>query len=241
LVVRSFHFGGQWTLDAYRALGSSASTSTLFVSPWTALRNSVWFATVATAIALLVGGLASVAIAARPGRLSRTVDALLMVPLGTSAVTVGFGFLVAFDHAPFDFATKWWLVPVAHAVIAVPFVVRAVVPALRSIDPRLREAASVLGAPPRKVWREIDLPIALRAFVVAAGFCMAVSLGEFGATLFIARPDTPTLPIAISRFLVRPGTINVAQALAMSTILMVLTGAIVFAIEQFRVRDLGEL
>jgi thiamine transport system permease protein len=70
---------------------------------------------------------------------------------------------------------------------------------------------------------------------------MAVSLGEFGATLFIARPDTPTLPIAISRFLVRPGAINVAQALAMSTILMVLTGAIVFAIEQFRVRDLGEL
>jgi thiamine transport system permease protein len=240
LALRSVHFGGVWTLDAYRALGSSASTSTLFVSPWTALRNSVWFAAVATGIALFVGGLASFAIAARPGRLTRTVDALLMVPLGTSAVTVGFGFLVAFDHAPFDFSTHWWLVPVAHAIIAIPFVVRAVVPALRSIDPRLRDAAAVLGASPRRAWREVDLPIARRAFVVAAGFCVAVSLGEFGATLFLARPDTPTLPIAISRFLVRPFPINAAQAAAMSTILMFLTGAIILAIEHVRVRDVGE-
>jgi thiamine transport system permease protein len=241
LALRSFHVGGTWTLDAYRALGSSASTSTLFVSPWTALRNSIAFAAVATVIALAIGGLASVVIASRPGRATRSFDALLMVPLGTSAVTVGFGFLVAFDHPPFDFSTRWWLVPVAHAVVAIPFVIRAVVPAMRSIDPRLREAAAILGAPPRTVWREVDLPITARAFVVAAGFCAAVSLGEFGATLFLARPDTPTLPIAISRFLGRPGEINVAQALALSTILMALTALVVFGIERIRIRDLGEL
>jgi thiamine transport system permease protein len=241
LALRSFHIGGTWTLDAYRALGTSASTSTLFVSPWTALRNSIVFAAVATVIALVIGGLASVVIASRPGRATRTFDALLMLPLGTSAVTVGFGFLVAFDHSPFDFSTKWWLVPVAHAVVAIPFVIRAVVPALRSIDPRLRDAAAMLGAPPRQVWREVDLPITARAFVVAAGFCAAISLGEFGATLFLARPDTPTLPIAISRFLGRPGEINVAQALALSTILMALTALIVFGIERVRIRDLGEL
>ena len=241
LVWRSLHVGDQWSLAYYRALGSSASTSTLFVSPWTAVKNSLVFALIASVIALVIGGLAAVAIASRPGRATRTFDAFLMLPLGTSAVTVGFGFLIAFDRRPFDFSSSRLLVPLAQAVVAIPFVVRAVVPALRSIDPRLREAAAILGAPPRAVWREVDLPIVARAFVVAAGFCVAVSLGEFGATLFVARPDSPTVPIAISRFLERPGSLNVGQSLALATILMVLTGIVVFAIEHVRVRDLGEL
>jgi len=148
--------------------------------------------------------------------------------------------LITFDRSPFDLATSWWIVPLAHAIVAIPFVVRIVVPALRSIDPRLRDAAAVLGAPPARVWRAVDMPIAARAFGVAAGFCAAVSLGEFGATLFLARPDLPTLPIAIQRFLTRPGPLNAGQALALSTILMVLTAAVVFAIEQVRVGELGE-
>jgi thiamine transport system permease protein len=241
LVWRSVRIGNHWSLSSYRALGSSASTSTLFVSPWAAMRNSIEFAAIATVIALVVGGMASVVIAARSGGATRTFDAFLMLPLGTSAVTVGFGFLLAFEHAPNRLATSPLLVPIAHAVVAIPFVVRAVVPALRSIDPRLRDAATMLGAAPRRVWREVDLPITMRAFAVAAGFCAAVSLGEFGATLFIARPDWPTVPIAIQRFLARPGEINVDQALAMSVILMVLTAVVVFAIERVRVRDLGEL
>jgi thiamine transport system permease protein len=241
LVWRSLHIGGRWSVGSYRALGTSASTSTLFVSPWAAVRNSVEFAAIATAIALVVGGFASVAIAARPGRATRTMDAFLMLPLGTSAVTVGFGFLIAFEHAPSGLATSPLLVPIAHAVVAIPFVVRSVVPVLRSIDTRLRDAATMLGAGPRRVWREVDLPIVARAFAVAAGFCAAVSLGEFGATLFIARPDWPTVPIAIQRFLARPGQINFDQALAMSVILMVLTAVVVLAIERVRVRELGEL
>ena len=241
LVWRSLHVGGHWSIGSFRALGSSASATTLFVSPWAAVRNSVEFAAIATVIALVVGGLASVAIAARPGGSTRTFDAFLMLPLGTSAVTVGFGFLIASEHAPAGLATSPLLVPIAHAVVAIPFVVRAVVPALRSIDSRLRDAATMLGAGPRRVWREVDFPIAARAFAVAAGFCAAVSLGEFGATLFIARPDWPTVPIAIQRFLARPGQVNVDQSLAMSVILMALTALIVFAIERVRVRDLGEL
>ena len=241
LVWRSLHIGGQWSIGSYRALGTSASASTLFVSPWAAMGNSVEFAAIATAIALVVGGLASVAIAARPGRATRTMDAILMLPLGTSAVTVGFGFLLASERAPRGIATSPLLVPIAHAVVAIPFVVRAVVPVLRSIDPRLRDAATMLGAAPRRVWREVDLPIVARAFAVAAGFCAAVSLGEFGATLFLVRPDWPTVPIAIQRFLGKPGQIYFDQALAMSVILMVLTGLVIFAIEHVRVRELGEL
>jgi thiamine transport system permease protein len=240
LVVRSFRVGAAWSLSSYRALGSSASADLLSVSPWTALRNSLFYAAVATLVACVIGGLASVAIASRPGRATRAVDALLMLPLGTSAVTVGFGFLLAFDEPPLDVSRSWLIVPLAHAVVAIPFVIRIVVPALRSIDPRLRDAARMLGASPRQVWREVDAPIIARGFAVAAGFCAAVSLGEFGATLFITRPDTPTMPVAIERFLSRPGELNVGQSLAMATILMVVTAALILLVERARVLEGGD-
>ena len=69
-------------------------------------------------------------------------------------------------------------------------------------------AATVLGGSPSRVWREIDVPIVRRAVLVAAGFAFAISLGEFGATIFIARPDRPTMPVAIFRFLSQAGSAN---------------------------------
>ena len=153
-------------------------------------------------IALIVGGLAAVALARRP---AGALDGLVLLPLGASAVMLGFGFVIAFDEAPLDFRSSWWLVPVAQSLVAAPFVVRIVTPALRSIDPRLREVAATLGAPPRRAWREVDVPLASRAFAVAAGFAFAIALGEFGATVFVARAEQPTLPVAIFRFLGRPG------------------------------------
>jgi thiamine transport system permease protein len=199
---------------------------------------------VATAIALVVGGAAAFALAHASRRrrrgAARALDALVMLPLGVSAVTVGFGFLITFDRAPLDLRTSWLIIPIAHALVAIPFVVRIVLPVIQAIDPRLREAAAVLGAKPRRVWREIDLPIAARAALIAAGFAFAISLGEFGATLFIVRPDTTTLPVAIYRLLGRPGATSFSEAMAASTILMVLTALSIMAIERLRIRDVGE-
>ena len=154
---------------------------------------------------------------------------------------VGFGMLIALDDAPFDFRTRWWIVPVAQAVIGIPFVMRSVSTSLRSIDPRLREAAATLGASPSRVWREIDLPIASRAMVVGAAFAFAVSIGEFGATAFLARPQRPTVPTAIFRLLGRPGDLAFGQAMALSVILMVITASAVLVIERFRGVVAGEL
>lgn len=240
LVSRSVRVGGSYGLAFYRELATAGRQSTLFVPPVEAVRNSVVFAAAAAVIALVVGGLASVLIASRPARGGAFLDTLLMLPLGTSAVTVGFGFLIALDQPPLDLRSEPVLIPIAHAVVAIPFVVRSMVPVLRSIEPRLREAAAVLGAAPGRVWREIDLPMVRRAVAVAAGFAVAVSLGEFGATVFIARPDYPTIPVAIYRFLGRPGALNLGQAMALSTVLMLLTAGAILAVERVRVRDLGD-
>jgi len=239
LVRRSFATGDGWGLDFYRALGETGRTVAQFVDPAEAVRNSLSFAVAATVIALVVGLTAAVVVASGRGRSSRWFDTLLMLPLGTSAVTIGFGFIVALD-APIDLRASPWLVPIAHALVAIPFVVRSVVPVMRSVRARLREAATVLGASPRRVWVEIDLPIVSRAALVGAGFAMAVSLGEFGATAFVARPDTPTMPVAIFRYLGRPGEINFGRAMAMSVILMLVTAAAVGLVERFRTPGLGE-
>jgi thiamine transport system permease protein len=237
LVERSFAVGDGHGFGAYRAL--TRPTSALLATPWEAIFNSLVYAAMATALAVAVGGLASFAIArSRRGR-SRALDGLLMLPLGASAVMLGFGFVLTFDRTPIDFRAAPWIVPVAQALVAIPFVVRIVVPTLRAIDERQREAAAVLGAPPARVWREIDLPVALRALTVAAGFAFAISLGEFGATVFLARPDRPTLPVAIFRFLSRPGELNAAEADALAVVLMVLTAVSVFLVERIRVRRLG--
>ncbi|HZR14897.1 MAG TPA: iron ABC transporter permease [Acidimicrobiia bacterium] len=242
LIERSFATGNGYGFGFYRALANPPGDSTLFVSPLEAVRNSLVFAVIATVIALVVGGCAAFTIARRSARPtgSRALDTLIMLPLGTSAVTIGFGFLITLDHPPIDLRTSPVLIPIAHALVAAPFVVRVMVPMLRSIDPRLREAAAVLGAPPSRVWREIDLAIVARALLVAAGFAFAVSLGEFGATIFIVRPDYPTLPVVIYRLLSRPGVLNFGQAMAASVILMVVTGAAVLLIERFRAGSAGE-
>jgi thiamine transport system permease protein len=206
--------------------------------PISAVGNSLLFALVATGIATLVGVLAAAVIAGRRGSLSRWFDLTLMLPLGTSAVTIGFGFIVALDW-PVDLRASAWLVPIAHALVALPFVVRSTVPTLRSIPAETREAAAVLGASPSRVWREIDLPIVSRAALVGAAFAFVISLGEFGATSFVARPNTPTIPTMIFRLLGRPGETSFGMAMAMAVVLAVLTAGIVMWIDRARFGEIG--
>ncbi|MFJ7153811.1 ABC transporter permease [Streptomyces sp. NPDC101118] len=239
LVERSFDAPGGYGTDFYRALQSSDG-GTFLVPPLEAVWNSLQYALAATGIALLIGGLAAAALTRRAGRLVRGFDALLMLPLGVSAVTVGFGFLITLDEPPLDLRTSWILVPLAQALVGVPFVVRTMLPVLRAVDGRLREAAAMLGASPLRAWREVDLPMVRRALLIAAGFAFAVSLGEFGATVFIARPDRPTLPVAVARLLGRAGELNYGQAMALSTILMGVCAVSLLVLERLRPERSGE-
>jgi thiamine transport system permease protein len=221
----------QATWKGFRAL--SGSGTILEVSGLDAALNSLSAATDATVLALTLGVLSSIALT----RLRRTVelmDIAMMLPLGVSAVTVGFGYLVTLDALPGDLRTSPLLVPLAQAIVVTPLIIRILVPVLRSIDDRLRQAAGTLGASPVRVWWEVDAPLAGRAFVTAAAFGYVVALGEFGATSFLARPDAPTLPVAIGQLIARPGELNNQMAYAACTVLMVVTIAVVVLIERFQ-------
>lgn len=231
LAARSFTLGGQGvTLRYYQALGENLRQSAFFVPPVTAIGNSLIYALATLAISLPLGVIAAYMLAQPRSRWAAVLDPLLLLPLGTSAVTLGFGYIVAMG----PLRASPWLVPVAHSLIAMPFVVRTFLPALRALDQRLREASAMLGAGPLRRWWTIDAPLLTRALVISAAFAFAISLGEFGATLLIARPDRPTMPMVIYQALGRPGLLNYGQALAMSTILMLVTAAALVLIERFR-------
>lgn len=229
LVARSFQPG------SYQALFRDDPVVGI---PIASAANSLLFAVIASVMAVAIGVMASAVITGGRGTLSRWFDLTLMLPLGTSAVTIGFGFIVALDR-PVDLRASFWLVPIAHALVAIPFVVRTTVPTLRSIPPETREAARVLGASPGRVWREIDLPIVSRAALVGAGFAFVVSLGEFGATSFVARPNTATMPVMIFRLLSRPGAGSFAMALALAVALATLTAVIILWIDRLQFGEIG--
>ena len=223
----------------YQALWEESGRSSMFVAtPGEALGTSLSYAGATVVISLLLGFPAAWMLARRSEDLfSKILDPLLMLPIGTSAVTLGLGFIVALGRPPLDLRTSPILIPLAHSLVAFPFVVRSLTPALRAIQPRLHQAAAVLGATPAEVFRLIDLPLAARAVVGAAVFAFTISLGEFGATSLVGRPDRPTVPMMIYRFLSQPGALNYGQALALSTILMIATAAGMLLIEQ---AQLGE-
>jgi len=226
-----------------RSLGTGSypglfETDRVAGTPIASVGNSMLFAVIAMVLATSIGLLAAAVITGRKGGLSRWFDLTLMLPLGTSAVTIGFGFIVALG-SPVDFRASFWLIPIAHALVAIPFVVRSTVPTLRSVPAEMREAAAVLGASPGRVWREIDLPVVARAALVGAGFAFVISLGEFGATSFIARPNTATVPVMIYRLLSRPGPASFGMAMALSVVLAVLTAGIVMWIDRARAGEIG--
>lgn len=244
LVVRSVRVQGAWSLQGYADLATTGTQNALVVPVWTALDNSLRAAVDATAIAMLLGVLVAVLVSRRPRsprgrRGAALLDAVVMLPLGVSAVTIGFGFLITLNRPPLDLRTSSILVPIAQSMVALPLVVRSLVPALRSIDDRLRQAAAALGASPARVLRTVDLPLVWRPLLAATGFAFAVSLGEFGATSFLARSDRPTLPVVIYRLIGHPGAENLAMALAASVVLALVTVVLMGLVERLHVGSLG--
>lgn len=219
--------GGPWTLAGYRALATAVNG----VTPLETLGYSAFSAVVAALAALAIGTAGAVVIARSGPIVSGVGNVVATLPLGVSAVTLGFGFLIVLASLPREVGMSPLIIPAVQSLIAIPVVIRIVVPALQSVPVRARQAAAVLGASPARVWLTVDLPIVARSLGAAAGFAFVMALGEFGATGFLARPDTTTLPVLIGSALNKPGPEQLATAMACSMLLVVATTAAVLIIE----------
>ncbi len=244
LVTGSLLVGDRWSLDNFRALSTTGQRDAILVPVTDALVNSLRIAVDATWMALLLGGLVAFVVTRRSHtpterRVRSVLDGFFMLPLGVSAVTLGFGFLITLDRPPLELRDSPLLVPIAQALVALPLVVRTIAPVLSGIDDRQRQAAASLGAAPWRAVLTVDLPVVSKPLLAAAGFAFATSLGEFGATSFLARDEHPTLPIVIYRLLSQPGEQNYGMALAASVVLAATTALVMLAVERLHVRSVG--
>ncbi len=233
LVARSLFAGGAISFDGYRALAERSRGSLLFIPPVAAIGNSLRFALLSMLAALPLG-LISAYMIHRQQRLARLFDPLFMLPLATSAVTLGFGFIVALDEAPLNLRASVYIIPIAHTLVALPFVIRSILPSLRAIPRALGESAQVLGATPWHVFTSLDLPLLAPSLVVGATFAFTVSMGEFGASLFVAQRESVTIPVVIYRLFGHPGFAPYQQALAMCVVLMLVCAVGFLLIERLR-------
>ncbi len=222
-----------WTITWWASLfGSSGidAGSTRIGSPLAAMGRSVTYAVITGLIAALIGGAAAVSVLS--GRLGRAFALATALPLGISAATLGLGTLLAYGRPPLDLRTLGILVPMAHALIAVPLVVAVAVPTLRATDRRLVTVAAVLGARPTRAWWTGYGPTLRTVMIAAGGLACAVSLGEFGAASFLARVDAPTVPLVIARLLGRPGEASFGLAATMAVVLVILTTTLVAFVDK---------
>lgn len=227
---------GSWTLAGYRALGAEVNG----ITPVSSAILSVTTASTAAVLAFVLGLNLAVVLTRIRGPLRAVADTVATLPLGVSAVTLGFGYMLVLTHWPARLANSWLVIAAVQALVVVPLVLRIAVPALEHVPSGLRAAAATMGASPLRVFATVDLPIAGRSLAAAAGFAFILSLGEFGATSFLARVDTTTLPVMIGSALNRPGEGSLATAMACSMVLVVATAVAVGIVEAVR-PDAGSL
>jgi thiamine transport system permease protein len=244
LVAGSLQVGDGWGTANYRALTTTGSHQSLLAPVTAALVTSLRIAVDATWMALSMGLLVAFVVTRRSRsraerRVHGALDGFFMLPLGVSAVTLGFGFLVTLGRPPLELRDSALLVPIAQALVALPLVVRTIVPVLAGIDDRQRQAAASLGAGPLRAILTVDLPVVWKPMLAACGFAFAVSLGEFGATSFLARDEQPTFPVVIFRLIGHPGELNYGMALAASVVLAATTALVMLAVERLRVPSVG--
>lgn len=238
VLAGGFRVRDTWTLEPWRALldpthpahvaGFHLGTATLL---------SLLYAAATVLLAVLLTILLAYGIdALRPGP-RRTAEVLGAVPLGTSSILVGLGFLLAFGADDrLDLRGTLFVIIIAHTLIAFPFVARVLLPAKALHDRRQDEAAALLGASPWEVFRRIHIPHLAAPILVAAGFAAAISLGDFGASLILMRTDNMSLAVWIGRHDRAFDPLMKAQATALAGVLMLLAAGAYLIVERFRIQ-----
>ena len=226
VLLGGFRFGGDWSLLAWRTLADADAPGHVHgFDLGHALLLTLGYA--AAAVVLAVGLTLLLAYAARRGgAATRLAEALAALPLGTSSVVLGFGFLLAFTGRTWIAAVgSPWVVVAAHALVAFPFAARVLLPALRGMDTRLDDAAATLGTPPWQRVLRLHLPVVRGPLLAACAFAAILSLGDYGASLLLMTDETMSLSVWIGHH-GGPGAFDPlarAQSTALAGLLLVLT------------------
>ena len=228
----------EWSVAGWTAAWAG-DLSTMGVGE--ALGNSLLYAICTLCIALPTGWLLASSIHELEKKnkpvLAKTLDVLTLLPLAISAVMVGLGILLGvLMWMPSLF--QWDFLPVLpHVILTVPFVVRVMLPAMRSVEPQWQEQAQVLNLSSFQSWYHGYFSFVRGPAVVASSLTVAFSLGEFGASWLLVRAGSwDTLSVVVDQLMSRPKFDPLIQpaAMAAASVLMGITFLLFFVAERFR-------
>ena len=243
VVVRAFIFQGNLSLMNFGNLGGFGARDLLSITVGQAAMNSVRNLIISLTLTMIISLLVSYGISrnSRSARFKiaqRVLDILFQIPIGVSAVVLGFGYLVTFSGGIFPLRSSWLVVPLVQSLLATPLVIRFIYPALLSIDRELLDAAAVDSASASQSWWHIELPLIRTSITTAFGYAAIISIGEFGAASFLAYGDQGTLPTVLYQLISRPGEQNYGMAMATSALLILLAFLTIFLISAPKARTL---
>ncbi|ASJ08493.1 ABC transporter [Thermococcus siculi] len=227
VIYDSLRFNNQWSLEWYRRIFSTEYNPMFGATTLGAIRNSLTFGLATVFLSIIIALPIAYALHRWNFRGKRLFDVLAMLPLASSAITLGLGYIRVFHSTPLYYTM--WIVIAAHTIIAYPFVLRAVSTSLKKIKPNLFEAALSLGAREWRAFLRVELPLALGGVIVGAIFAFAMSIAELGATYMLAKPEYTTMTVAIYKFL---GARQFGSASALSVLLMAVSTASFLIIER---------
>ncbi len=227
VLVEAFKVGEGWGLTNFANLGTRGARDLLNISVIDAAANSLRNMVVAAAISFVLGTVISWLLVRTKQKL---LDLVFLVPLGVSSVVLGFGFLVSLDSSWLPLRSSWLIVPLAQTLIALPMVIRLVYPALVSIGKEPIEQASLDGATSWQIWRFVESGMIKGVLLTAAGYAAIISVGEFGASSFLAYGSEGTIPTLLFRLIARPGEQNYGMAMAVSAILILFVWGVMLSL-----------
>jgi thiamine transport system permease protein len=236
--VKNGTISSDFTLDAWKNAWQG-DNSTLSIPE--ALSNSLIYALITLIFSIIIGWIIASSINRLENsgnmKLAKIVDMISLAPLAISAVMIGLGILLGilrWNPAMFN----WFLIPVIpHVLLTTPFVVRVMLPAIRSLDISFEEQAKMLGLSPTKVWIHSRLSFLLGPLAVSSSLTIAFSLGEFGATWILVRSGSwDTLSILVDQLMGQPkfNPLVYPMAMASATVLMALTFVLFLLAEKVR-------
>lgn len=225
----SLIFQGRFSLEWYRRVFSAKYNPIFGANTLIAIKNSLLFGFSAVLLSTTVALIIAYALHRWQFKGKNIFEALVMLPLGSSAITLGLGYIRTFHKPPLELLGTWYIIVFAHTIIAYPFVLRAISAVLKKIKPNLKEAALSLGAKEWQAFIKVELPLALGGIIVGAIFAFAMSIAELGATYMLYQPEYTTIAIAVYRFL---SARQWGSASALSVILMIVSAVSFMIIER---------
>ncbi|SMX25559.1 ABC transporter permease [Boseongicola aestuarii] len=182
----------EWSLRWYRSLDRRSGL-------WEAVQLSLNLALISTAISIVLGTMAAIAVARGEFRGKQAIATFTVSPLMMPGLVVGVAMLQFFREI--GLRDAYWSLLLAHVVITLPFVMRTLLASMGAFDFSLIDAARTLGMSYPRAILKVLIPNLAPAYLTGGLFAFLASMDNYPISIFLTDARNKTLPIKMLQYL----------------------------------------